>query len=217
MSEIDQQKLELLRTALSKGLSAGDGGLTEPRGELSQVASFPQFSSKVTESKTYSPDVSIPPVPQISQDSAVANNLLCGLALYTKTESVPTLNEDGEDTGFSEDTKQVWIGAGTVAGQIPSGFDPEEGKVIASEGSGNVWAELNIDQETGEIVSIAVTGGSETPTNTNTAYYYTLGYYEYDGDSPSVINYGCGSLQVTICRNWFAAVSPFYGVSISRE
>ena len=70
MSEVDQQKLELLRTALPKGLSAGDGGLTKPRGEISQVASFPQFSSKVTDSKTYSPDVSLPPTPQIAQDSA---------------------------------------------------------------------------------------------------------------------------------------------------
>ena len=69
MSEIDPQKLEILRTSLPKGLSAGDGGLTQPRGEIGQVASFPQFSSKVTESKTYSPDVSLPPVPQIAQDS----------------------------------------------------------------------------------------------------------------------------------------------------
>jgi hypothetical protein len=124
-----------------------------------------------------------------------------GLALYTKTV--------GENT-------QVWIDAGTVAGELPSGFDPADGKFIASGGSGSVWAEANINQTTGEVVSVAVTGGGSTPNNTNTSFYYTLGYYEYDGDSASVINYGCGGVEVTICRNWFAGTAPFYGVTLSR-
>jgi hypothetical protein len=125
-----------------------------------------------------------------------------GLALYKKTV---------ENT-----TTQVWIGAGTVAGGLPSGFDPSEGKSIASGGSGNVWAEVNIDQYTGEIISVAVTGGASTPNNTETSFYYTIGYYEYDGNSATVTNYGCGSIDVTVCRNWFAAEAPFYGVTMTR-
>jgi hypothetical protein len=128
-----------------------------------------------------------------------------GLALYTKTVGTPP-----------NTTTEVWVGAGTVAGQLPSGFDPEEGKNIASSGSGSVWAEVNIDGTTGDIVSVAVTGGGTTPNNTDTSFYYALGYYEYDGVSASVTNYGCGSLDATICRNWFAAEAPFYGVTINR-
>lgn len=128
-----------------------------------------------------------------------------GLGLYKKTVGTPP-----------NTSTEVWIGAGTIAGQVPSGFDPADGKLIASGGSGSVWAEVNIDQETGELVSVAVDGGSSTPQNTDTSFYYTLGYYEYDGSDTSVTNYGCGSIDVSVCRNWFAAESPYYGVSLSR-
>jgi hypothetical protein len=129
-----------------------------------------------------------------------------GLALYVKT------------VGTAPDTtQQVWVGAGTVGGEIPSGFDPLDGKNIANGGSGNVWAEVNINDETGEIVSVAVSGGGTTPENTNTSFYYTLGYYEYNDGTPAVTNYACGSLDVVICRNWFAGNPPFYGVAFSRR
>jgi hypothetical protein len=124
-----------------------------------------------------------------------------GLVLYTKT---------------IETSQQVWISAGTVAGELPSGFDPTDGKNIANAGSGNVWAEVNIDGQTGEIVSIDVEKGTSTPENTDTAFYYTLGYYEYDSGTPNITNYGCGGIEVRICRNWFAAESPFYGVTLTR-
>jgi hypothetical protein len=103
-----------------------------------------------------------------------------------------------------------------VAGGIPEGLDPSYGKYLADSGSGNAWVEVNIDGNTGEIVSVAVAGGGSTPQNTNTSFYLTLGYYEYNGDSPSITNYGCGSVEVTVCRNWFAAESPFYGVTFNR-
>jgi hypothetical protein len=124
-----------------------------------------------------------------------------GLGLYTKTVGTTT---------------EVWVSAGTVAGELPSGFDPNEGKNIDNGGSGFVWAEVNVNQTTGTVVSSAVAGGGSPPNNTDTAFYITLGYYEYDGDTPTVTNYGCGSVNVTICRNWFAAASPFYGVTLSR-
>lgn len=130
-----------------------------------------------------------------------------GLALYTKAVGTPP-----------NTTAQVWVGAGTIAGDLPSGFDPEEGKSIANSGSGDVWAQVNINETTGEITSVAVAGGGSTPNNTNTSFYYTLGYYEYSGNppSPKVTNYGCGGIDVTVCRNWFAAEAPFYGVTMTR-
>jgi hypothetical protein len=120
-----------------------------------------------------------------------------GLGLYTKGQG-------------------VWVGAGTIASELPSGFDPEDGKFIASGGSGYAWAEVEIDEETGEIVSVDVEGGNSVPDNTDTKFHYTLGYYEFGNDAIPVTNYGCGSLQVTICRNWFAAEPPYWGVTFNR-
>ena len=128
-----------------------------------------------------------------------------GLALYKKTVGTPP-----------NTSTEVWIGAGTVAGDLPPGFDNSEGGIIAGGGSGNVWAEVNVSQTTGEVVSVAVTGGGTTPPNSDTAYYYTLGYYLYTDGVPTVTNYGCGSVDVRVCRNWFAAESPYYGVSVTR-
>jgi len=129
----------------------------------------------------------------------------CALGLYTK--SVGT----AENPQF-----QVWVYPGIVAGQLPSGMDPIEGKNIANGGSGDVWAEVVVNQTTGSVTSVNVTGGSNTPDNSDTSFYLTLGYYEYNGDSSSVSNYGCGSVDATICRNWFAAEAPFYGVTMTR-
>ena len=132
-----------------------------------------------------------------------------GLNLYTKTVTVGTPPDTTKITS-------VWIGAGTVAGQVPSGFDPADGKSIASGGSGYVWAQVAINGTTGDIVSVAVTSGGTTPNNTDTSFYYPLGYYSYDGDSASVTNYGCGSVNVAVCRNWFSAEPPRYNVLFDR-
>lgn len=53
-AEIDAQKLEILRTALPKGVGGGDGGLVEARGTPDIMNSFPQFRSNLIQSqKTY--------------------------------------------------------------------------------------------------------------------------------------------------------------------
>ena len=128
-----------------------------------------------------------------------------GLVPYTKTVGEPP-----------NTTSQVWISAGTVAGQLPLEFDPAYGKLIASEGSGDIWAEINIDGATGELVSVAVNGGGPTPQNSDTSIYYTLGNYSYTNEVPAATTYGCGSISVTICREWFASKPPFYKVTLSR-
>jgi hypothetical protein len=161
------------------------------------------FVFKEYESRSSLGELEPDPVVSIAQEGAAGATCI-GLSLYTKS------------TGGSNSQSQVWISAGTVGGELPSDFDESDGKNIANGGSGNVWAEVNIDQEDGSIVSVAVAGGASTPNNTNTSFYYTLGFYEYDGNTPTVTNYGCGSVEVTICRNWFAAESPFYGVRLSR-
>lgn len=109
----------------------------------------------------------------------------------------------------------VWVSAGLIGGEVPDGFDQIDGKFIASSGSGIVSAKIVVDQNNGSISSRSVVRNSSQPPNTNTTFYYPLGYYSYSG-SLSITNYGCGSVYVSLCRNWFAATSPFYGVVFSR-
>lgn len=137
-----------------------------------------------------------------TETTTVAGPTCIGLNLYTKT---------------GEPSNQVWVGAGLIGFFSPEqwGGDPQAGKFIANSGSGNVWAEVNINQENGAIVSVAVTSGGTIPSNTSTAFYYTLGYYSYNDGVPSVTNYGCGSLVVTVCRNWFSVDLP-YSVYFNR-
>ena len=122
-----------------------------------------------------------------------------GLALYTKT------------TVGTPPVTVVWIGAGTVAGDLPSGFDPVEGKSIASSGSGDVWAEININNS-GEITSRSVQKG----TYISDPKRYLLGNFVYNGSSPEVTNYGCGSVDASVCRNWYASEEPFYSMLLTR-
>jgi hypothetical protein len=124
-----------------------------------------------------------------------------GLALYTRT-----VNE----------IIQVWISAGTVNGVLPSGFNAQDEKSVASSGSGQVWAEIDINENTGAITSVQVNSGSSIPSDTDTKFYYLLGVYSYSESGPTVTNYGCGSLEVVVCRNWFSINPPFWNVRFFR-
>jgi hypothetical protein len=128
-----------------------------------------------------------------------------GLALYNKTAT--TTNPE---TGETASTRQVWINAGTVAG------DPQDEKLIASSGSGEVWIKIEINETNGSITSRKIESGSIIPVSTNTSFYYPLGNYNYSETTPTVTNYGCGSVEVQVCRNWFSVEAPFYGVTFYR-
>lgn len=128
----------------------------------------------------------------------------------------PIENENCIGLGLYKKNNEVWVGVGTIAGRLPADFDALNGKLIASGGSGSVWAEVKININTGEIVSTTVNGGGNVPEDTDSSFYYELGYYEYSGSSPSITNYACGAVDVVVCRNWFTATAPFYSVSLSR-
>ena len=169
------------------------------RQQLVDVISSP--SSSILLGPIAPPDKPLYRKPEIRAEGGGGEAPCIGLNLYVR---------------IVQEDQEVWVGAGTIAGQLPSNFDETSGKSIASGGSGNVWAEVNINDDTGEIVSVAVSGGGATPENTYTSFYYALGYYEYNDGIPAVINYACGSIDVTVCRNWFAVEAPFYGVNMNR-
>jgi len=117
--------------------------------------------------------------------------------------------------------KQVWVDSGSVGNEIPSGFDPLEGKLIAQDGFGYVWVKVDINEINGEITAVSVDRSETIPADTNTTFYYLLGYYKYEEDTNgnsivTISNYGCGSLNVEICRQWFVLNPPFYKVNIYR-
>lgn len=119
----------------------------------------------------------------------------CALGLY---------NKDGN----------VYINSGTIAGQLPPSFDPVEGKFIAGSGSGSVYAEIEINGNTGEINSVDVKRG--TGSNTDTKFVIAIGAYEYDqNDQPQITNFRCGSISISLCRNWFVAEPPYFTANIS--
>ena len=140
------------------------------------------------------PEITPPPATQVT---------CIGLALYKKTVGTPPVIE-------------VWIGAGVVGGELPTGFTYSEGKRVATSGSGEVYVELTIDQNTGELQSVIIDERSSTPSNTSTKFRYSLGYYEYNGSNPEITNYSCGSVDYTICRNWFTSSPPYYQVTFYR-
>ena len=128
-----------------------------------------------------------------------------GLGLYTKVVGTPP------DT-----VTAVWIGGGVVGGVLPTGLTLSEGKQVATGGSGEVYVELTIDENTGELESVIIDEGSSAPPDTPTKFHYALGYYEYDGLNPEVTNYSCGSVDYTICRSWFSSSPPYYRVTFFR-
>ena len=78
----------------------------------------------------------------------------------------------------------------------------------------NVYAHIVFDDVAGSFSSYGVVVSADAvPDNTLTDYYLPMSR----GYRSSIENFGCGSIQTTACRNWFAAESPFYGVTIVRE
>ena len=86
----------------------------------------------------------------------------------------------------------------------------------------NVYAHIVFDDVAGSFSSYGVVVSTDAvPDNTLTDYYLSMARVTKTVVSTtttfSVANFGCGSIQTTACRNWFAAESPFYGVTIVRE
>jgi len=134
-----------------------------------------------------------------------------GLHLYTKTI--------GTDPNI---VKQVWVSSGSVGDEVPDGLDPLEGKLIAQDGFGYVWVKITINENNGEITSIEFDRSETIPSAEQASQdYFILGYYKYEEDQNgnsilNISNYGCGSLNVEICRQWFVLVPPFYKINLYR-
>ncbi len=116
-----------------------------------------------------------------------------------------------------EDGLKVRIHASTLGGELPDGFsDGDEPPYIVSvTGNGKIWGGISINDSTGEITGRWLDKGTTVPANTTTEKYVLIGSWWSTGDTLLLSNSRYGPIDVDICRNWFAAASPFYGVSFN--
>lgn len=151
MAEITPDKLELLRTALPKGLSAGDSGLAGfPEKPSTQPMSWPQFQATTTDTKLYTGSPAITETPQTIQSQA-AEETLHPWAIYSSTDS------NGDTIVKIELNSRVYKGTGTYDNIAVTGLDswipPQEGYVI-----------LNGTVLNNEITNLSITWGDDGST-----------------------------------------------------
>jgi hypothetical protein len=134
--EIDAQKLELLRTALPKGFSAGDSGL----GELGSKPAFqqiqwPQFTTSASESKLYNPS----PEPFIQPQASIN---------AAKTQ----LPWDIYIVESDENSYTLKVRAGTIAGILPTNWDD----AFSVSGSNLFWGIADVSTDGFAISSVSI-------------------------------------------------------------
>jgi len=111
----------------------------------------------------------------------------------------------------------VFLTAAPIAGEILPDFQVGVGMPLGTLSPTRfVWAEITIDGETGEITEVEIKTGSNAPEyvafSQNKAAYI-IGRISASG----IENFGCGGIDVTICRNWYRNVPPYYGISMVRN
>jgi hypothetical protein len=129
-------------------------------------------------------------------------------------------------TGNQAKRYEVWVMPGcvgekcnnNVSGYQPEGPESPGGWKIATSGEGKVWAKVCVNQNTGEQTSAEISSGASVPENTDTCFHITIGEYKFEGGDESAPTVrGGGNVRVTICRNWFAASAPFFGVTLTQQ
>lgn len=105
----------------------------------------------------------------------------------------------------------------TLAGEVPSGFTAGFKEFTISDSAGVIYAKLTINSTTGAVTARAVEKASSMPSSSSTIFYEQIGSYTVTGSGGaaviSAINARYGPIPATICRNWYAAAAPYFGVT----
>ena len=113
----------------------------------------------------------------------------------------------------------VLLSAAPIAGRILSVFNNGSAMLVGNTSEYFfVWVEIVIDEETGELTdsNITIESGPNQPDYSQ--FTSTKGFYILGNHSPSgITNYGCGGIDVTICKNWYRNAPPYYSLSIIRN
>jgi hypothetical protein len=118
--------------------------------------------------------------------------------------------------GMGEAPNQLTVTESTILGVIPGDF--VDGKKIFTIAStdGKIYGKITIAAD-GEPTNAQVLQGAEVPANTGADHHIEIGTFRVEGTGPdAVLSFSqtkCGPLDATVCRNWFAAEAPYFGVS----
>lgn len=111
---------------------------------------------------------------------------------------------------------QSIITISTIAGAPPAGFAGGIMKITLGSG-GYVLAKVTINKLSGDIASREIVVLSTYPDNTDSVFYQGIGYFWTDDSGWHVTNMAYGPVNATVCRNWFAPQSPYFGVTMSAS
>ncbi len=102
----------------------------------------------------------------------------------------------------------LYVGPGTV-GEDYYDTDTDLGSLDEASDNG-VYIKIVLDDTDGTYTDeIVVDSGVESD---DTTTYFLLGSVAADG---VITQSACGPVYVTVCRNWFAAESPYYGMTVT--
>lgn len=119
----------------------------------------------------------------------------------------------------SPSTKVIRIVSSTLAGGSAAdlGFNLGDDPIsFFSPMAGVVQGGIQIDPSDGSIIDRWLDLVEELGENTATIFYVEIGTVGGDAEAGwTVSNSRYGPIDATICRNWFAAEEPFYGVTFT--
>ena len=127
------------------------------------------------------------------------------------------ITTDPDDTSHPPEQK-IRVYASTVAGGSSTDIGFSEGDspgYFLELEAGVVQAGITINDTTGEVTSrwierVESLTADEPTTGT---YYVEIGTVGDEDDTWTVSNSRYGPIGASVCRNWFAASAPFYGVT----
>lgn len=99
-----------------------------------------------------------------------------------------------------DDVDKVKIATGLLAGEA-------QDEIVVDAFTGDVWAHVVINSD-GEITTVEIGHGGATPDDDATNFYYLIGYVDADV-TVAPIQYVCGPINVSICRNWFSSPATY--------
>lgn len=162
------------------------------------------------------------------QEALKKNQIICGSGITETGTPLGRVISAAAGVGVSElkpfqlipgeEANEIDVLESSIGSEIPSGFAEGRKTFVASGTGGYIYARVAVSNS-GEISSVGLLSGSSVPNDTNTVYHAPIGWYAVEGTAPNITvtmgNLRYGPVNVTICRDWFASSSPYYGVSLS--
>lgn len=129
-------------------------------------------------------------------------------------------------TGVGENPPpRVGVMPGTIRGAYPTGMSPSGDPVfllVPETGQRFVYGKLIINGSNGTVTGRQIIQSSTIPedmVDTDTEFHILIGVYTYDAEAgfTEMDNSCYGPIDATICKLWYTAEAPFYGVTLTGK